>query len=159
MQKLILIKKYAINYLSKYDSSKKNLKRILRNKINRLSLSNDEKAYLYKCLNNIVFELEEKNIINDSNFTDNKIYNFSSQGKSKRFILNYLIFKGIEKQLVDERFEQFELDNEDWEYESAKKFIKKKKLNLSNLDEKQKNLEKMARAGFSYNIAKKIFDN
>ena len=159
MQKLILIKKYAINYLSKYDSSKKNLKRILRNKINRLSLSNDEKAYLYKCLNNIVFELEEKNIINDSNFTDNKIYNFSSQGKSKRFILNYLLFKGIEKQLVDERFEQFELDNEDWEYESAKKFIKKKKLNLSNLDEKQKNLEKMARAGFSYNIAKKIFDN
>ena len=159
MQKLILIKKYAVNYLSKYDSSKKNLKRILRNKINRLSLSNDEKAYLYKCLNNIVFELEEKNIINDSNFTDNKIYNFSSQGKSKRFILNYLLFKGIEKQLVDERFEQFELDNEDWEYESAKKFIKKKKLNLSNLDEKQKNLEKMARAGFSYNIAKKIFDN
>ena len=38
-------------------------------------------------------------------------------------------------------------------------WIKKKKLNLSNLDEKQKNLEKMARAGFSYNIAKKIFDN
>ena len=159
MQKLILIKKYAINYLSKYDSSKKNLKRILRNKINRLSLSNDEKAYLYKCLNNIVFELEEKNIINDSNYTDNKIYNFSSQGKSKRFILNYLVFKGIDKKLIDERFEKFELDNEDWEYESAKKFIKKKKLNLSNLNEKQKNLEKMARAGFNYNIAKKIFDD
>ena len=70
-----------------------------------------------------------------------------------------MIFKGIEKKLIDERLEKFELDNENWEYESIKKFIKKKKLDLSNLDEKQKNLEKMARAGFSYNIAKKIFEN
>ena len=30
------LKKYAINYLSKYDSSKKNLERILNNKIKKL---------------------------------------------------------------------------------------------------------------------------
>ena len=69
MQKLILIKKYALNYLSKYDSSKKNLKRILINKINRLAVDNNEKSYLYKSLNNIVSELEEKKIINDNNYT------------------------------------------------------------------------------------------
>ena len=159
MQKLILIKKYALNYLSKYDSSKKNLKRILRNKINRLAVDDNEKSYLYKSLNNIVSELEEKKIINDNNYTDNKIFNFSAQGKSRKFILNYLIFKGIEKKLIDERLDKFELYKENCEYESIKKFIKKKKLDLSNLYEKQKNLEKMARAGFSYNIAKKIFEN
>ena len=40
---------------------------------------------------------------------------------------------------------------------SAKIFVKKKKLDNSN-ENKQKNLSKMARAGFSYDISKKVLD-
>ena len=39
--------KYAINYLSKYSSSKKNLERILKNKIRRTNIEKKEKFTLY----------------------------------------------------------------------------------------------------------------
>ena len=46
-------------------------------------------------------------------------------------------------------------DNENWELESAKIFAKKKKL-LEKNESYEKKLAKMARAGFNYNICKKI---
>ena len=45
--------------------------------------------------------------------------------------------------------------NENWELESARIFAKKKKL-LENNESYEKKLAKMARAGFSYDICKKI---
>ena len=46
-------------------------------------------------------------------------------------------------------------DNENWELESARIFAKKKKL-LEKNESYEKKLAKMARAGFSYDICKKI---
>ena len=46
-------------------------------------------------------------------------------------------------------------DNDNWELESAKIFVKKKKL-LEKNESYEKKLAKMARAGFSYDICKKI---
>ena len=57
MSNLITIKKYALNYLSKYDSSKKNLERILRNKIRKTDLQKKEKYILYNAINSILSEL------------------------------------------------------------------------------------------------------
>ena len=44
-----LLKKYALTYLSKYDSTKKNLERILKNKVIKMkNLETNEKNHLYK---------------------------------------------------------------------------------------------------------------
>ena len=91
------IKKYALKYLSKYDSSKANLKRILKNKIGRLKIENKKKFLMYRFLDNLIIEFENKKIINDSEYSIRKISNFSSQGKSKIFIIGYLMQKGIDK--------------------------------------------------------------
>ena len=50
------------------------------------------------------------------------------------------------------------LDEEDsnWEIKSARIFARKKNIKKDNNNEK--NLSKMARAGFSYEIAKKILE-
>ena len=155
MKNLVLIKKYALNYLSKYDSSKYNLERVLHNKIRRISSNKKEKFILYNAIPSFLLELESKKIINDKNYTNTKLKNFSTQGKSKNFIKSYLIHKGIEKKLIDEIFHSFELNNVDWELESAKIFARKKRLGIKNTDNKEKDLAKMARAGFDYNISKK----
>ena len=48
-----LIKKYALSYLSKYHSTKKNLERMLRNKMIRMkNLETSEKNNLYKIKTN-----------------------------------------------------------------------------------------------------------
>ena len=157
MDHSVLLKKYAIQYLSKYDSTKKNLERVLRNKIRRINNANkDEKFILYKSIFKIIEELESKQIINDKKYADTKILYFSTQGKSKNFITSYLLHKGIEKSLINNIFKDFELDNPDWEYESAKIFVRKKILGFNDEKNKEKNLAKMSRAGFDYNISKKM---
>jgi len=46
--------KYAIDYLSKYSSSKNNLERILKKKISRLKIEKKEKFILYNSINQIM---------------------------------------------------------------------------------------------------------
>ena len=151
------LKKYAIQYLSKYNSTKKNLERILKNKIKRINnVQKNEKLVLFKSIFKIIEELESKQIINDKRYADTKILSFASQGKSKNFITSYLLHKGIEKSLINNTFKDFELDNPDWEYESAKIFVRKKILGLNIEKNKEKNLAKMSRAGFNYEISKKM---
>ena len=98
MNSSAFIKKYAIQYLSKYDSTKKNLERVLKNKIKKMhDTKKNEKFFLYQSIFKIIEELESKQIINDKRYANAKILFFSSVGKSKNFIKNYLLQKGIEK--------------------------------------------------------------
>ena len=66
--------------------------------------------------------------------------------------------KGIEKNLIEESFENLELKNPNWETESAKIFARKKRLGIKHSNNFEKDLAKMARAGFKYNICKKILE-
>ena len=147
--------KYAIDYLSKFDTSKKNLVRILKMKIQRATKDKKERFDLYSQINNVLNELERNKLINDQNYTYNKIRLFASKTKSKRFIENYLFQKGIEKEVIQEKLKDFENNNYDWEKKSAFAFAKKKKL-LETKEKFEKKLGKMARAGFSYELCKKI---
>ncbi len=151
-QKLL---KYAIDYLSKYDSSKKNLVYILKRKIFRLNITGLEKSRLINMLDNILLKLEENNLINDKRYTLSKISSLSRAGKSKNFISNYLLKKGINKNELLSDLVDFQEKNNNWEMDSAKLFAKKKRL-LESSDNYEKKLAKMARAGFSYEICKKI---
>ena len=147
--------KYAINYLSKYDSSKKNLERILKSKIQRMTKDKRERFKLYSEIKAVFIDLENNNFINDENFTQNKIELLISQNKSKNYIKNYLALKGIEKNIIAEKFKRYEDLNLDWEKKSAFNFAKKKQLLNSDID-MQKKLGKMARAGFPYDLCKEI---
>jgi len=147
--------KYAIDYLSKFNSSKKNLYRILKLKIQRITKDKKERFYLYSQIDYVLNELEKNKLINDQNYTYNKIRLFASQAKSKRFIENYLYQKGIEKKVIEEKLKDFEDNNFEWEKKSAFTFAKKKKL-LETNENFEKKLGKMARAGFSYELCREI---
>jgi len=104
-----------------------------------------------------MLNLEKNKFIDDNNYAISKIRLFAMQGKSKGFIKSYLIQKGIEKNILNNSLDQFEEEDPEWEKKSAKIFVRKKKLENSN-ENKQKNLSKMARAGFSYDISKEILE-
>ncbi len=147
--------KYAIYYLSKYSSSKKNLEFILKKKIRRLSDEKEIRFHLYNEIQIIIEKLEKLNLINDQVFVESKIQSLQYQAKSKNYIKQYLLQKGIDKQLIEEQISLFYENNKNLEKENALKFAKKRNL-LDNDQDYQKKLSKMARAGFSYDIAKEI---
>ena len=147
--------KYAIDYLSKYDSSKNNLVSVLKRKILRLKITNFEKRKLIDVIENIILKLEKNKFIDDDRYSSTKILSLSNSGRSKNFIFNYLIKKGVNKSQIQNNLNLMQQDNDNWELYSAKIFAKKKKL-LEKNENYEKNLAKMARAGFSYDICKKI---
>lgn len=158
MNNIIVLKKYAITYLSKYNTSKKNLDRILQNKVRRMNLNKKDKYTLYNFIASILTDLENNKLIDDKNFAQSKIHSLSLQGKSKISIISYLIQKGIEKNMVEKTFKNFELINPNWESESAKIFARKKKLGAKHSNNLEKDLAKMARAGFNYKIIKETLE-
>lgn len=147
--------KYAIYYLSKYSSSKKNLEFILKKKIRRLSDEKQIRFQLYNDIQPIIEKLENLNIINDKLFVESKLQSLQYQAKSKNYIKRYLLQKGINKELIEEEISLLYKNNKNLEKENAFKFAKKRNL-LDNNNDYQKKLSKMARAGFSYDIAKEI---
>ena len=147
--------KYAVDYLSKYDSSKNNLVNVLKRKILRLNVTNFEKKKLIDIIESIILKLEKNKFIDDDRYSSTKILSLSNSGRSKNFIFNYLVKKGVSKSQIQNNLNLMKQDNDNWELESAQIFAKKKKLFEKN-ESYEKKLAKMARAGFSYDICKKI---
>ena len=147
--------KYAIYYLSKYSSSKKNLEYILKKKIRRISDEKKIRFQLYKEIKIIIDKLEQLKLINDTIYAESKINALLNQVKSKNYIKQYLIRKGVSQELADEQISLFYEKNQNLEKENALKFAKKRNLLKDNKDYEKK-LSKMARAGFSYEISKEI---
>ena len=158
LQNPLNLMKYAIDYLSKYNSSKANLQRILKNKIRRLTIEKKNKYLLYNSIEKIIDDLEKNNYLNDNNYAYSKIGLFYIQGKSKIFIQNYFYLKGIDKDIINKTFEKFQIENYNWEIESAKIFAKKKRLS-KYIDNEEKCLSRLARAGFSYDISREILND
>jgi len=158
MNNIIILKKYAFSYLSKYNTSKKNLDRILHSKVRRMNLEKKDKFILHNSIASIITDLEINKLIDDKNFTQSKIDSLSLQGKSKISIISYLVQKGIERKLIEKTLENFELENQNWETKSAKIFARKKRLGMKYSNNFEKDLAKMARAGFDYKIIKEILE-
>ena len=156
MDRISLLKKYAYFYLSKYDSTKKNLEIKLKNRIIKMKdIDKNEKNILLQKIDFIIEDLESKKLINDNDFAKLKINNLSLQGKSEFFIKKTLIKKGVKDKIINELFLDFNNNNPNWKIESAKKFAYKKKLgkyNDSKNKDKNKDIAKMARAGFDYQM-------
>ena len=147
--------KYAIYYLSKYSSSKKNLEYILKKKIRRITDEKKIRFQLYNEIKIIIDKLERLKLINDTIYTESKINALLNQVKSKNYIKQYLIRKGVSSKLADEQISLFYEKNQNLEKENALKFAKKRKL-INDKKDYEKKLAKMARAGFSYEISKEI---
>ena len=147
--------KYSIDYLSKFSSSKKNLERLLNNKIRRMKVDNKDKHDLYNIIPQVITKLEDNSFINDKNYADSKIRSLANQGRSFLFIKNYLFQKGVEKITISDSFLDYENQNPNWEIKSANIFINKKRL-IKSSEHRQKNLSKMARAGFSFELCQKL---
>ena len=147
--------KYAIYYLSKYSSSKKNLEYILKKKIRRISDEKKIRFQLYKEIKIIIDKLEQLNLINDTIYAESKIHTLLNQVKSKNYIKQYLIRKGVRSEVAAEQISLFYEKNQNLEKENALKFAKKRNL-INDKKDYEKKLAKMARAGFSYEISKEI---
>lgn len=105
--------------------------------------------------------LKENHFINDRRYAYNYIA-FKSDSYSSRVIVNKLRQKGIASDDIDAAFEEFTSDNSDSEYNTLVNLMNKKLKGRSVLElsyeDGQKLIAYMCRKGFSYDLARKAFN-
>lgn len=156
------LRNIAIYYLERFESSEENLRTVLRRRIDKYAFFdksyNPEQAYQWA--DEIVKECAEHNFVNDERFAEFKINSYLRAGKPRRYIETKLKQKGICSAVVDSFFDASNYS----ELETALNFAQKKKIGRfrpdeqARLDNRQKDLGTLVRAGFDYEIAKEVLD-
>ncbi len=161
MQKKITEKRLlngALFYLERTDVSVEKMRsvlkrRILKNKEESTSLSDEEKGMVDR----VILKLQDLGFLNDERYALNLIRRLSEQGKSVRFMGSKLRQNGIDEELIECVFEEQRPD----EMVQAKLLVKKRKMGLFRADPEsfyQKDLGRLARAGFSYETARQVLN-
>ncbi len=139
----------ALYYLERYDTSSAHLKSVLKRRILKartMGADIDENADNW--IDEIVQSCIDNGYVKDKDFAQRVVERLTLAGHSRKYIYQSLYQKGISENLISE---VCQISDED-EYENALKFAKKKKV----YQDYQKGLAQMARAGYSYEIARKV---
>ena len=156
------LRNIALYYLERFESSKDNLRIVLRRRIDKYVFANKEynpeEAYIW--VDEIVEECAQHNFVNDERFTNLKINAYLKSGKSRRYIEQKLKQKGIDNKTINQSFEEVEYS----EFDVALNFARKKKIGKfrenkeMQIANRQKDLASLVRAGFDYDIAIRILE-
>lgn len=153
----------ALHYLKRYAATVSQLRRVLVRRVERsLRVHGGERAEALKWVDELVDRLVRNGLINDSAYAGMKAQSLRASGRSSRVIAQKLRMKGVSAELVQQKLA--EATAELSEEEAARIWARKKRLGpfrrdvRTRQDNRQRDLAALARAGFSFGIAKKIID-
>ncbi len=136
-------------YLERFDASSEKLRQMLNRRIRRQKMQGiplDEN--INQWVEEVIQKMQDLGYVNDERYVENAIRRLSQSGKSTLFIRQKLTTEGIDLALIEKY-----LNPED-EQERIKTFIHKNHLGKNY----QKDLAKLARAGFGYDLSKSMLD-
>ena len=162
---LEFLNKNGLRYLSKFETTESQFKSFLKKKIDVFepNLSTSKKnEFIYL----ITEKMKKLNYVNDLRYSEIKGEKIFNSGGSKKLLKFKLDEKGIDHDVIEKITDKF-FSNKLDEIQSALIYTKKKKIGLfyekdlnkidaSNL--KNKWFGALARRGFSYETAKKVFE-
>ena len=155
----------SLSYLSKFSSTENKLNSILHSfsekylkNVNRQQLSKEIAIVIQKC--------KDHGYIDDKKFTENKIDKYINLGKSKKYIIFNLKNYGINNSIIEECLDDFFNSKIDNNIKAAIIFARKKSIGpfykkpIGSSHEKLFNkwFSSFARAGFNYDISKKVLN-
>ncbi|XXF76194.1 regulatory protein RecX [Myxococcaceae bacterium GXIMD 01537] len=153
----------ALHYLKRYAATVSQLRRVLLRRVDRsLKAHGGERAEALRWVDALVEKLVRNGLINDSAYAGMKAQALRASGRSSRVIAQKLRMKGVAADVVQEKLA--EATSEVSEEEAARIWARKKRLGPFRRDagtrkeNRERDLAALARAGFSFSIAKKVID-
>ena len=151
----------AYSYIEKYSPSKQQTKTYLLKKYLKKFQGSRQKKEVSEIINNIVSNLEKSHFLNDSLYSDSKARMLFRRGYSLNKIGHSLRSKGIEQKNIKLSLEKIRKEKSDPDFVSAMKICKKRRIGPIRPEANRelfykKDMGILARAGFSYEISKKI---
>ena len=157
----------AIRHLERWPATEMRVRRLLRKRAKRAQSfhgGNIEEAQ--PLIDAVIHELRETGILDDSRFAQLWIDYLRRRGTSRRMIFKKLTEKGVSQDKISVALEAYTTDDEsDPEHTSAVAYATRRRLGPyrrpfdPDPDRRRKDLAAMARAGFSYGIAKAVLNS
>jgi regulatory protein len=143
----------AVYYLQRYSSTVAQLRTVLQRKVLRNKMRGGEiPVEVPQWIDKAVEKCIQFQFVNDRIFAEQKVQSLRRQGRSKSFIATTLQLKGVDKQMIAELLS----GDQETELEAAIRTVKRKRLGKDTTPEgRQKDLAKLCRAGFSFDIAQR----
>ncbi len=153
----------GLYYLERFSSSSANFRTVMMQKVKRSCMTHEEQNY-DQCaawVDALIEKFINVGLLDDGIYTRSKVNSLRRRGKSTRTIQAYLKSKGLDSSLIDQTLKDFDIEHYDTpaeaELEAALIFARKKRLGPFRRDKEndpQKELGRMARAGFSYDTSR-----
>ena len=159
------MRRSALSYLERYASTAANLRRIMLRRIERVVRDHpDAREELVNGLDGLIADLEKLGYVDDRRFATTRVRSLRARGLSTRLIRSRLYAKGVSSDLITEvrREEREEQENPD--LRAACDYVRRRRLGPIRPDpetrraNRQRDLGRLARAGFSYDICTRVLD-
>ncbi len=154
------LKNAALHYLDRYASSAANLRRVLERKVLKACLNLElDPAEFSATIDQVVDKCVRSGLVNDRSYAETKIASMRRRGGSRRKIEAQLSAKGVDRDTLQSVLE----DDDQVEMDAAMVFARRRRLGpfrakSERATRRDKDLAAMCRAGFSFEIARKIID-
>ena len=153
----------AYSYLEKYSPSKQQLKIYLMKKYLLKFSGSSTKKEITRLINEIIDNLEKNKLLNDELYADSKSRMLLKRGYSLNKINQSLRTKGIDSDFIKKSIDKIKENKIDPDFISALKLCKRRRIGAIRPDANRtlfykKDMGVLARAGFSYELSKRILE-
>lgn len=148
------LERAALYYLERFAASSASLEQVLRRKIMRRCKARGESPEpYYENIAPLIARYIESGLLDDERYAQAKVASMRRKGTSARMINAKLAAKGVAREVAAAQLEADETS----ELEAAQNLVRRKRLGQVP-ERRDKDLATLARAGFSYAVAKQVLE-
>ena len=154
----------ALYYLERFATSAENLRRVLMRRVIKSAAAHDtdpdEGAAI---VDDLIARYQTSGLLDDAVYARSKTGALHRSGNSVRTIRAKLRQKGVDGETIDEAFEALKEETPDPDHIAAMKLAKKRRIGPfrdpdRRAETREKDMARLARAGFSYHTALSVID-
>lgn len=152
----------ALHYLQRYASSAWNFRQVMRRKVKRsCDFHKTAPEDFYPMVDELVERYKASNLLNDRTFAEARVSALRRQGRSAGVIYAQLQAKGLSRDDIETALNAYNdsCGSDNPELDAAIRLARRKRLGQAKDPEtRRKELAKLGRAGFGYEIARAALD-
>lgn len=155
----------GLYYLQRFAASSGQFRKVMMRKVKKSCLHHPDQDYeiCQSLVEALVDKFEKAGLLNDESYTAGTVHSLRQKGKSKKSIQSKLLIKGVNPDLIDTKLADYDdtygMEAPETELKAALTLARKRKIGPYRTTKDynpEKELATLARAGFSYEIARKV---
>ncbi|HHO51308.1 MAG TPA: regulatory protein RecX [Deltaproteobacteria bacterium] len=156
------LQRITSHYLERYTSCRSNLRRLLVKRVHRSAAHHEVDPEPWLALVELELDrLERVGLLNDSAYARDRARSLHRRGSGARKIRATLQAKGVSSTHIDEALEALASEGEDPELVAACTYARKRRIGPwrtrpADDDQRRRELARLARAGFPFDLARRI---